>query len=558
MSKKQWMALLMIFLVYLFFGAAIFHHIERAIEEEQVKKSHDKRVEINELLNKYCPKNIEEILEKLTGYCGKSVYNYTENEEDQFKWDFYNSFHFAYTVVSTIGYGNLAPTTMSSRILMIFYALLGIPMNGILLGQLGEFFSGIFIKAYNKYKSCKDNEGKKNYSKLEFGKSGFAVRVLMYLTPGFVVFIFFPALVISYFEEKTYDEAVYYAFVTLTTIGFGDIVAGQDNTKFHCHGIFYILYKIFLIVWIVFGLGYMVMIISFITRGMRSKKIVKLERKFAVNLKKKQTKIWCGLHKDVNYLRRIFNELQLSKVKRIYVDQLENEIPICDKPSSSNSFPDLRKLIFGDLALSMTPSPRRRANSETISDKKPVRTRVVSETDLQRIDKEATFATCSPVQRAELLARLINILEYIPPPVDDDEQMTDIDSPVGIQGFSDDEILSSEHTLQWTLGSEQLTTRKPRSRTVSEARFETKIDQNSMWNHEWTWSGPAASKKIKEILEARKIANKDFKEQKSIFPVLNLPKWFKILSNSKKNCRTRNSVSAGDVERGENFERFYI
>lgn len=133
--------------------------------------------------------------------------------------------------------------------------------------------------------------------------------------------------------------------------------------------------------------------------------------------------------------------------------------------------------------------------------------------------------------------------------------MTDIDSLIGIQGFSDDEILSNERILQWTHGTEHLTAR---SRTVSEARFDSKIDQSSMWNHEWTWSGPAASKRIKEILEARKIANKDFKEQKSIFPVLNLPKWFKILSNSKKNCRTRNSVSSGDIERGENFERFYI
>lgn len=44
-----------------------------------------------------------EILEKLTAYCGKSVYNYTENETDNLKWDFYNSFYFAYTVVSTIG-----------------------------------------------------------------------------------------------------------------------------------------------------------------------------------------------------------------------------------------------------------------------------------------------------------------------------------------------------------------------------------------------------------------------------------------------------------------------
>lgn len=54
----------------------------------------------------YMPKEVREqneILEILTRYCGKSVYNYTENETDPLKWDFYNSFYFAYTVVSTIG-----------------------------------------------------------------------------------------------------------------------------------------------------------------------------------------------------------------------------------------------------------------------------------------------------------------------------------------------------------------------------------------------------------------------------------------------------------------------
>lgn len=38
------------------------------------------------------------------------------------------------------GYGNLAPTTHLGRILMIFYALFGIPINGILLANLGEYF----------------------------------------------------------------------------------------------------------------------------------------------------------------------------------------------------------------------------------------------------------------------------------------------------------------------------------------------------------------------------------------------------------------------------------
>jgi hypothetical protein len=74
--------------------------------------------------------------------------------------------------------------------------------------------------------------------------------------------------------------------------------------------------------------------------------------------------------------------------------------------------------------------------------------RVVSETDLQRIDKHATFATHAMVQPAELLARLVNILGYIPPPLDDDEAIAEGTEKVGVnggvQGFSEKEILASE------------------------------------------------------------------------------------------------------------------
>lgn len=57
------------------------------------------------------------------------------------------------------------------------------------------------------------------------------------------------------------------------------------------------------------------MIMTFITRGMRSKKITRIERKLAINLKHTQSKIWNEFNKEINYLRRVFNELQLSKVK---------------------------------------------------------------------------------------------------------------------------------------------------------------------------------------------------------------------------------------------------
>ncbi|XP_015125527.1 open rectifier potassium channel protein 1 [Diachasma alloeum] len=557
MSKKQWMVLLMLFLTYLLLGASIFYHIESRLEVEKVQAARQERVEINALLHAhYMPESTEdqhEILEKLTVYCGKSVYNYSENEEDPLKWDFYNSFYFAYTVVSTIGYGNLAPTNSLSRILMIFYGLIGIPMNGILLAQLGEFFSIVFIRAHQKYKSYKQHhqdECKKKLTPLEKRKAGLAVQILMYLAPGFVMFIFFPAFLFSYYEGWSYDEAVYYAFVTLTTIGFGDYVAGQDNTK--GSGVLFIMYKSFLIAWISFGLGYVVMIMAFITRGMRSKRIVRLEHKLAMNLKQTQSKIWSEFNKEVGYLRRVFNELQLSKVKRVYVDEYDYEMPPA-KLMRSNSFPDLRELVIGGLAPPTPPHPRRRANSEVVP-LEPVVPRVVSETDLQRIDKTATFATHAMVQPAELLARLVNILGYIPPPPDDDEQSPDCDARSGVECFSDKEILSNECKF----GIERSPCGKPRSRAVSEVRLDPKFDPSASRNQEWTWSGPAASRKIQELIRARrndaKTKEKERekeKECKSIFPALPksvpLPKWIKQLS-TKKDPRPSNSASAGELD----------
>ncbi|XP_031839838.1 open rectifier K[+] channel 1 isoform X2 [Nomia melanderi] len=531
MSKKQWMVLLMLFLTYLLLGASIFYHIESRLEIERVEKAKRERIEINALLHAYYVPNLshdhDEILGKLTRYCGKSVYNYTADETDPLKWDFYNSFYFAYTVVSTIGYGNLAPTNMLGRILMIFYGLIGIPINGILLTQLGEFFGHVFVKAHEKYKSYKKNHARNDYcprklTTFETRKVGLAAQIFVYLTPGFVMFIFFPAFLFSHYEGWSYDEAVYYAFVTLTTIGFGDYVAGQDNSK--GSGIFFILYKTFLICWISFGLGYIVMIMTFIARGMRSKKITRIEHKLATNLKHTQSKIWNEFNKEINYLRRVFNELQLSKVKRVYVDECHYEVPRANFPRS-NSFPDLRDVLHGEKGYEcfVRQRPRRRANSEVVP-KEDQLGRVVSETDLQRIDKTATFASHAMVQPAELLARLVNILGYMPPAIDDiggdcSNQTTFVQQDARRNSRIDDEIrqkvpndISEKESTHargsgpggWTIGPSDRIPRFPRlrSRATSEIRLhETKKNEDR--HAEWTWSGATASKTIQELMKAR-------------------------------------------------------
>lgn len=77
----------------------------------------------------------------------------------------------------------------------------------------------------------------------------------------------------------------------------------------------YTAYRIFLLIWIMFGLGYLVMILGFIARAMKSKRINKLEHKLANTIKYTQSKIWNEFVQDVNYLRRALNEVYLLKIK---------------------------------------------------------------------------------------------------------------------------------------------------------------------------------------------------------------------------------------------------
>ena len=54
------------------------------------------------------------------------------------------------------------------------------------------------------------------------------MSILAYLIPAAVVYVFLPSVIFTLVEEDwSYVDAVYYSFVSLTTVGFGDFVAGK-------------------------------------------------------------------------------------------------------------------------------------------------------------------------------------------------------------------------------------------------------------------------------------------------------------------------------------------
>lgn len=76
-----------------------------------------------------------------------------------------------------------------------------------------------FMKAHHRYKN-----------QVYETRMELILDILLYLVPGMAIFILAPTFVFQFFENWSFTEGIYYAFVSLTTIGFGDFVAGMYCT----------------------------------------------------------------------------------------------------------------------------------------------------------------------------------------------------------------------------------------------------------------------------------------------------------------------------------------
>ncbi|KAK1896166.1 Potassium channel subfamily K member 5 [Dissostichus eleginoides] len=123
---------------YLSIGAAIF----QILEEPNWKTARDEYIEQKKIiLKKYTcltAESLDEILEIVSDAAGQGVT--ITGDKQRNTWDWGNSVIFAATIVTTIGYGNVAPKTQGGRVFCILYGLCGIPLCLVWISQLGSFF----------------------------------------------------------------------------------------------------------------------------------------------------------------------------------------------------------------------------------------------------------------------------------------------------------------------------------------------------------------------------------------------------------------------------------
>ena len=121
------------------------------------------------------------------------------------------------------GYGHITPQTQSGRIFLIIFALIGIPLNILALASVGEHITVAifnFLRYISQHCCCQKKNNRIKHIN---------IKVMMVSVFLMVCMLFIGGLLYCSTEEWSYVDSIYYCFVAMATIGFGDLVPNKGR-----------------------------------------------------------------------------------------------------------------------------------------------------------------------------------------------------------------------------------------------------------------------------------------------------------------------------------------
>ncbi|XP_058471623.1 potassium channel subfamily K member 17 [Solea solea] len=235
----------LVYVAYVLIGGVVFWKLEGEHGQADISQVMIRR---RNLLMTYTCLNQEGLDEmvQIVHDASKLGLSLKSNRTSDGFWRFTSSAVFAATVVTTIGYGSMSPSSTKGQIFCVFFALIGIPLNVVVLNRVGKYMLVI------ERKICDFFEGKTGRRKV----SRFCVHLVSYLL-GVLLFFIMPMLVFQKFEGWSLSQTIYYCFISLSTIGFGDYVADTNPDKHYPDW-----YSVLMASWIFFGLAWLALVIN--------------------------------------------------------------------------------------------------------------------------------------------------------------------------------------------------------------------------------------------------------------------------------------------------------
>ncbi|KRZ42851.1 TWiK family of potassium channels protein 7, partial [Trichinella pseudospiralis] len=275
--------------LYIVIGAVVFVKLEQSFELEH-KLAASRRLNavqnniLEQLWNSTINKNLSDLefnnisqseIEKMvksTFYAFKEGIRAKDMDRNysSLSWTLRSALLFSTTLITTVGYGNLAPTTFWGRLFCIFYACIGIPLSLVTVGNFSKFFVdllssiylslSVWIKSFwkcwqqkylphrcsfeckqpstilqnadNHFQSgeCTDASFSKNIrDELDVESETSAKAPPLFLIFILLLFVGICATFFHQFHFWHYWDSFYYCAVTALTIGFGDLVPNADD-----------------------------------------------------------------------------------------------------------------------------------------------------------------------------------------------------------------------------------------------------------------------------------------------------------------------------------------
>ncbi|XP_061899470.1 potassium channel subfamily K member 10-like isoform X2 [Entelurus aequoreus] len=259
MKLKTVLAVFVVVVVYLVAGGLVFRALEQPFENNQKITITAEKAAFLQKHTCVSPDELEVIIKHSIEAVNAGVSPVGDTSYNSSHWDLGSAFFFAGTVITTIGYGNIAPSTKGGKIFCILYAIFGIPLFGFLLAGVGDQLGTIFVKSIAKVeKMFRNKHNQISQTKIRVAST------LLFILAGCILFVTIPAVIFKYIEGWTALESTYFVVITLTTVGIGDYVAGGNRRIAYRKW-----YRPLVWFWILGGLAYFAAVLNMIGDWLR-------------------------------------------------------------------------------------------------------------------------------------------------------------------------------------------------------------------------------------------------------------------------------------------------
>lgn len=184
-------------------------------------------------------------------YAGMAVIAYSYVFEH---WSIVDSIYFAVATFTTVGYGNLEPSTVGGQLFTIFFAIYGIIILGVFIGIFGHSVSVAQERTVKKLQKKDQSRLLRmlftDYSSQRKVKADTQALKENFITDHQMLFkgikqvcweeypqimvVMLLATILGYREGWTITSTLYFSIMSASTTGFGDYTPTTEVNKIYC------------------------------------------------------------------------------------------------------------------------------------------------------------------------------------------------------------------------------------------------------------------------------------------------------------------------------------